>query len=129
MKSNRSTDTEPELRLRKTLWALGVRGYRKNVRDLPGRPDLVFRAKRVVFFVDGCYWHRCPRCRKDAPLKTNKEFWQAKLEATVERDRRNDDLLSELDFTVVRLWECDLRADLHACVRRVQAALGKQAHN
>ncbi len=123
MRSNRSKETTLEINFRKALWAAGVRGYRKNVRDLPGCPDLLFGRKKLAVFLHGCYWHRCPRCRKDAPLKTNEAFWRSKLASNVDRDMLNEQRLRDLGFSVVVVWECDVRKDIEGSVRRVREAL------
>lgn len=124
MRSNRSTETTLEVRFRKALWTAGVRGYRKNVRRLPGSPDIVFTKQRVAVFVHGCYWHRCPRCRKDARFNTNEQYWRSKLSDNVERDASNELKLKDIDFQVVVVWECEVKKDLEGCVRRVKVALG-----
>ena len=77
MQGNTSTETEPERLLRAALFQSGVRGYRKNVRKLPGTPDVVFGKQKLAVFVHGCYWHRCPRCTRNIHPKTNSKFWQA----------------------------------------------------
>src|SRR4051794_33740524 len=76
-------NTKPELMLRKALWAAGLR-YRLHTR-LPGRPDLTFSGSRVVVFVDGCFWHSCPKHRTTP--KTNAAFWNAKIGRNTARDR------------------------------------------
>ncbi|HET7012368.1 MAG TPA: very short patch repair endonuclease [Streptosporangiaceae bacterium] len=107
MKANRRTDTKPELALRKALHALGYR-YRKDLRlDLAGgvrvRPDIVFTARRVAVFVDGCFWHCCPD--HGSQPASNTWYWEPKLRRNVERDRAADTALGEAGWTVVRLWE------------------------
>lgn len=97
----RGCDTQPEVRLRKALWHLGLRYRLKS--SLPGKPDLVFRSYQVVVFVDGCFWHQCPR-HAVAP-RTNRAFWRRKLRANVERDRRINKELRRLGWRVLRVWE------------------------
>ncbi|WP_038473213.1 very short patch repair endonuclease [Fimbriimonas ginsengisoli] len=125
MRANRSKDTTLEVTFRKALWRAGIRGYRKHVRSLPGSPDLCFSSKRVAVFMHGCYWHRCPVCKKDAPLKTNVEFWRSKLEASVERDVRSRERLEALGYHVLIIWECEVRKNLESCVERVRTAVAK----
>lgn len=103
----RGVDTQPEVRLRKALWRLGLR-YRLRNR-LPGKPDLVFRSLNTVVFVDGCFWHSCPK--HSVMPKTNQDFWQAKLRGNVERDRRVSRQLRSLGWHVIRVWEHEVRAD------------------
>ena len=107
MKANRRTDTKPELALRHALHRLGYR-YRKDYRlDLESgrrvRPDIVFTARKVAVFVDGCFWHACPE--HGSKPRANEWYWGPKLIKNVERDRVNDAALILADWTVVRLWE------------------------
>jgi DNA mismatch endonuclease (patch repair protein) len=107
MKANRRTDTKPELALRHALHRLGYR-YRKDYRlDLDGgrrvRPDIVFTARKLAVFVDGCFWHACPE--HGSKPKNNEWYWSPKLVRNVERDQLNDTSLKLAGWTVVRLWE------------------------
>jgi DNA mismatch endonuclease (patch repair protein) len=107
MKANRRTDTKPELALRHALHRLGYR-YRKDYRlDLDSgrrvRPDIVFTARKLAVFVDGCFWHACPE--HGSKPKANEWYWTPKLVKNVERDRTNDASLMLAGWTVVRLWE------------------------
>lgn len=111
-----SKDTEPEMLLRKELWHRGFR-YRVNERVEGVRPDLIFKGPEVAVFVDGCFWHGCPR-HYSAP-ENNAELWREKLERNRRRDRRNDQTLEEAGWTVVRCWECDIRDDVEAVANEV----------
>jgi DNA mismatch endonuclease, patch repair protein len=105
MSANRGSDSAPEVALRRELYRRGLR-FRKHVRPLSGMRctgDVVFTRQRVVVFVDGCFWHRCPIHATDP--KANAEFWSAKFERNVARDRKNDTDLAEAGWTVVRIWE------------------------
>lgn len=105
MLSNRSTDTHPEVALRRELHRRGLR-YRVNTRPIPEvrrTADVVFTRRKVAVFLDGCFWHGCPDHYK-AP-KTNVAFWQAKLERNVTRDAQVDRLLAETGWSVIRVWE------------------------
>jgi len=82
----RKTDSGPEVKLRKALYALGVRGWRLRAK-LPGTPDLVFRKAKVAVFVDGCFWHACPRCAIPRP-RSNRSYWHPKIDRNVARDKR-----------------------------------------
>jgi DNA mismatch endonuclease, patch repair protein len=104
MSSLRTVGTEPEWALRRELHRRGLR-YRVNVRTLPGCPDIALTRARIAIFVDGCFWHGCPK-HAVAP-KSNAEWWRSKLEANVVRDRRNDATLREAGWIVVRAWEHD----------------------
>jgi DNA mismatch endonuclease, patch repair protein len=105
MRGNRATDTRPELALRSAVHRRGLR-FRKHAAPIKGlrcRADLVFRRERIAVFLDGCLWHRCPD--HGTMPKTNSGYWAAKLERNVARDRRNDALLREAGWTVLRIWE------------------------
>jgi len=123
MQSNRSVDTKPEQILRSALWSAGLRGYRKNVRKLPGSPDVVFGVAKVAVFVHGCYWHRCPKCTRNIHPKTNSEFWRAKFERNVARDRKNRRELKMLGYTVIVAWECEVRKGTEKTVAKILKAL------
>lgn len=106
MQANRRKDTKPELRLRSLLHAAGYR-YRVDFRlDLEGsrvRPDIIFTRRKLAVFVDGCFWHSCPR-HGHAP-KANQDYWTPKLARNRERDARNAEALTRAGWTVLRLWE------------------------
>lgn len=115
----RSRNTTPEVALRKELWALGRR-YQLHA-PIAGRPDIVFARARVAVFVDGCFWHGCPK-HYTAPA-ANAEFWRAKLERNVARDRRVDRELAGHGWLVLRLWEHEIETSLPTAVDRVTRAL------
>ena len=117
----KSKGMKPEMQVRRLLHGLGYR-YRLHRADLPGRPDLVFPARRKVVFVNGCFWHRhdgCPRVRIPA---TNREYWIEKLDRNHARDGRNVVSLEEQGWAVLTVWECQLR-DLPATAERLVAFL------
>ncbi|KQT83117.1 endonuclease [Aurantimonas sp. Leaf443] len=108
----RGKNTKPELVVRRALHALGLR-FRLHRRDLPGRPDIVLPRHRLAIFVHGCFWHRHEGCRMASTPKTRRDFWEAKFEANVQRDRRNLETLQELGWRPEIVWECESRkADL-----------------
>ena len=94
--------TQPELALRRALHAAGLR-FRVNVRGMPGRPDLVLSRAKLAIFVDGCFWHSCPR--HGLIPKNNADWWREKLQANVIRDRRKDLDLERLGWTPLHFWE------------------------
>lgn len=104
----RSANTRPEMRIRRALHAAGHR-FRIQARDLPGRPDIVFRGDRVAIFVHGCFWHRHEGCPHSRTPKTRLEFWTEKFAANVERDRAATTRLENAGWTVLTIWECDTR--------------------
>ncbi|HSR94641.1 MAG TPA: very short patch repair endonuclease [Solirubrobacterales bacterium] len=120
MLANRGSETAPEIALRSILHRSGLR-FRKHVAPLPGlrcQADVVFTRAKVVVFVDGCFWHRCP-LHATFP-KANAAWWRAKLEQNFERDRRNDKALTRAGWTVVRVWEHE---DPDAAAGRIEALL------
>lgn len=119
MRSQRRRDTAPEMMYRRALFSLGLR-YRVDLRIPPlrRRGDIVFTRWKVVVFVDGCFWHVCP-IHGSLP-KANREWWAAKLEANVDRDRETDRLLSMAGWRVVRIWEHE---SPQLALRRILAAL------
>ena len=102
----RSKDTSTELRVRRVAHRLGLR-FRLHRKELPGSPDLTFPRHGVVVMVHGCFWHRHPGCRKATSPKSRTEFWEAKFQRTMERDRETVDALEELGWKVVIVWECE----------------------
>ena len=105
MRANRPRDTSPELRLRSALHRRGLRFrvHRRPERDLRTTADVVFGPARVAVYVDGCFWHSCPE-HGNLP-KANRDWWQTKLQATIDRDRRNVEALQARDWQVIRVWE------------------------
>ena len=117
MRSNTRKDTKPELILRKALRAAGEGGYRLQW-NVPGHPDVCYPGRKVAIFVNGCFWHRCPSCNLPLP-KSNTEFWKEKFERNVERDRRKTCELESMGWTVITVWECELRKEPEAVVSRI----------
>ncbi len=103
----RSTNTKPEEKVRKFLFSCGLR-YRKNVRTLPGCPDIVLTKYKSVVFVNGCFWHQHD-CGRFVWPSSNEEYWKKKILANVERDKKNEMLLTQLGWKVHYIWECQLK--------------------
>lgn len=122
MCGNRSKNTRPEMLLRKALWAHGLKGYRLHFKKLQGSPDIVFSTKKIAIFVHGCFWHRCPKCDLNLP-KSNTKFWAEKFDKNKERDTRNIRILSQNDWTVLTIWECEIKNNLYAQVQRISKAI------
>jgi DNA mismatch endonuclease Vsr len=123
MRGNRRRDTSPELTLRRLLRAAGMGGYRIAWKKAPGRPDIAYPGKRIAIFVNGCFWHRCPHCNPSVP-KSNADFWQHKFARNQERDARKVRELEEAGWTVLTVWECELRAPLVEAVANIRRLLG-----
>lgn len=103
----RSTGTKPEMIVRRLLHAMGYR-YRLHARDLPGRPDIVFRRIRKAIFVHGCFWHRHARCPLARLPKSRLDFWLPKLEGNRLRDHRSLRALRKMGWKVLIVWECQV---------------------
>ena len=102
-----STNTKPEMTVRRLVHAMGYR-YRLHAKDLPGRPDLVFRSRQKLIFVHGCFWHQ-HGCNQYRMPKSRQSFWEPKLEGNVVRDRQSNVLLEADGWAVLVIWECELR--------------------
>ena len=118
-----SQDTSIEIAVRHWLFHSGYR-YRKNVRVLPGKPDIVLTTYKTVIFVQGCFWHRHPGCKDATSPKTRTEFWNKKFTRNVENDQRNKKELESMGFRVIILWECDIKKQLEVTMRQVEKLLG-----
>lgn len=103
----RSTNSKPEGIVRKYLFSKGLR-YRKNVRTLPGKPDIVLPKYKTIVFVNGCFWHRHD-CGRFVMPSSNTEYWEKKINGNVERDKTNIALLEEQGWRVIVIWECQLK--------------------
>jgi DNA mismatch endonuclease (patch repair protein) len=114
----RGRNTGPELRLRSLLHRAGFR-FRLHAKHLPGRPDVVLPKYRTAIFVHGCFWHRHSGCRNATMPSTRREFWQKKFEGNVGRDVHNQAMLEAGGWTVVIIWECELKAEAEGIVRRL----------
>lgn len=125
MAAIRSTGMKPEVMVRSLVHRMGYR-FRLHAKDLPGKPDLVFRSRKKIIFVHGCFWHQhqkasCPDGR--AP-KTNLGYWAGKLARNVSRDLRNVEALKVLGWRVLVLWECEVLKPTPALQRRIKKFLG-----
>ena len=109
----RSSNTAPELSLRKQLHALGLR-YRLGGAGLPGKPDLVLPRYRTAIFVHGCFWHRHSGCSIATTPKSRTQFWLQKFERNTDRDRRVTQELKDLGWLVLIAWECELNSTARA---------------
>jgi len=111
-KMNRCQGTAHERALRKLLWRDGLR-YRKNVKALSGKPDIVFTSRKVAVFCDGDFWHGRHWQQLSKRLRTgaNPSYWLRKIEANRQRDRRTDVSLKKAGWTVLRFWETDILRD------------------
>ena len=116
----RGRDTSPERAVRAGLRAARIAGYRVNS-ALPGKPDIVFPRVRLAVFIDGCFWHRCPKDYREP--ETRRDFWRRKIERNVERDRQVDGILAAQGWTVIRIWEHEVNASPEQVVQSLAVRL------
>lgn len=108
MSKIRSTNSKPEELVRKYLFSKGLR-YRKNVKTLPGKPDIVLSKYKTIVFVNGCFWHAHQGCRYFVKPKSNTEYWNEKIDRNIQRDKLVYKQLSEAGWNVIIVWECELK--------------------
>lgn len=119
----RSKDTNPEVTVRRELFRRGFR-FRKNVRSLPGTPDIVLPRYRTVIFINGCFWHGHKGCRLYTVPKTNVRFWTDKIERNRSRDQLNIQRLESLEWNVITVWECQLgKAEISSTIDMLEATI------
>ena len=106
----RATGTSPEKTVRSALFKARLR-FRINVRDLPGKPDIVLKRYRVVVFVHGCFWHRHPKCKYAYTPKSRIEFWEKKFAENIVRFKIVKKELEKLKWNVVVIWECEIKSN------------------
>ena len=100
-------ETTPEILVRKKLFENGYR-FRKHVKSLPGKPDVVLSKYKTIIFINGCFWHGHKRCRASKLPSTNKKFWNDKIKSNISRDRKNISILKKMGWQVVVVWQCQL---------------------
>lgn len=103
----RSTNSKPEEIVRKYLFSKGLR-YRKNVKTLPGKPDIVLPKYKTIVFVNGCFWH-AHHCKYFKMPKSNTEYWNEKIIKNIQRDEKTQKKLFEMGWNVIVVWECELK--------------------
>jgi DNA mismatch endonuclease (patch repair protein) len=116
----RSRDTQPELALRRALFAAGLRGWRCHAKGVPGKPDVAFTRWQVAVFVDGRFWHGHPDFF--TPGKSG-SYWDAKIARTKERDAMTNATLVTLGWRVLRFWDFEVEQDVESCVRQIETLL------
>lgn len=122
MQAIKSKGTKDEVLLAKTLWQLGYR-YRKNDKKVFGRPDLTFRKYRLAVFVDSEYFHGKDWAKEKYRIKTNREFWWAKIESNIKRDYQVNEQLRKEGWTVLRFWSREIRKNLAYCIVQIEEQL------
>lgn len=125
----RGADTSIELKVRRALFKAGFR-FRKNVKSLPGKPDIVLPKYKTVIFVHGCFWHRHPGCKDASMPKTRVEFWKEKFARNIENDIRNKECLENMGWQVIIIWECEVNSrfddTMNSVIRRLHLSAETQ---
>ena len=119
-------DTGIEKVVRSYLFSQGFR-FRKNDKRYPGHPDIVLPKYRTVIFVNGCFWHRHKGCKLATTPKSNTDFWLTKFEKNVENDKLHGKQLHDLGWSVITIWECELKDHFEDTMSRVIALLSEHA--
>src|SRR5680860_33797 len=118
MSKIRGKNTKPELAFRKALYAAGYR-YRIDYKKLIGKPDILLKKYKTAIFIDGEYWHGHNWSERKPKVKTNREFWIAKIERNMQRDREVNAELESLGYTIFRFWETEIKKELDTCLQKV----------
>lgn len=121
MQANSATGTSIERVLGQKLWRAGLH-YRKNVKDITGKPDFVFKSKKLAIFCDGEFWHGKNWEIRKADHKSNQEFWYNKIERNIERDKEVNIALKKAGWRVLRFWGKDIKTDTDRCVKLIKEA-------
>lgn len=116
MSAIRSCDTKMELKFRGALFKRGVR-YRKNVGNLPGKPDVSIKSKKIAIFLDSCFWHCCPQHFRHP--QSNLEYWANKFSRNKLKDKRVNGQYKKMGWKVIRFWEHEVDKDLGNCIKKV----------
>lgn len=111
MQGNKRKDTRPELKVRAMLREMGFPGYRLQWKKTPGHPDIAYPGRKIAIFVNGCFWHHHHNCSLAYTPKSNIGFWEEKFARNIERDRKTTEALEADGWTVVTIWECELKKD------------------
>ena len=125
MQAIKSKDTAIELAMRKALWNEGIR-YRKNYKDLPGKPDLALTKFKIAVFCDSDFWHGYELEIRKERIKSNRQYWIPKIERNIERDKEVNRQLQELGWSVIRFWEWQIKKDLPSCIQIVKKAIAER---
>jgi DNA mismatch endonuclease (patch repair protein) len=115
----RAKNTKPELLLRKALRRIGLKQFKLHDKKLPGRADISFPKNKLAIFVNGCYWHRCPKCKPAMP-KTHIKFWGDKFKRNKVRDKKKILLLSKLGWESVVVWECEIKKNISKVTLKIK---------
>ncbi len=112
-----------EVRFRLALVRNRIKGWKVRPKGVKGNPDFIFFKKKIIIFVDGCFWHGCPKCGHVS--KTNNSYWGAKLDRNKVRDKKNNRILRKEGYKVLRFWEHDIKNKLPKCITRLKTGMKK----
>ena len=113
----KSSNTKIEKDITKALWNLGYR-FRKNVKGLPGKPDIAIKKYKIVIFLDSCFWHKCPEHFKKP--KSNLEYWEPKIKRNVERDAEINSYYQQKNWHILRIWEHEVKKDFDNTLLKIR---------
>ena len=120
MSQIKGKDTQPEIKLRKEIFSSGLKGHKIH-KKIAGKPDIVFPKQRIAVFIDGCFWHKCPKCYQEP--KTNNKFWSEKINANKRRDKKVNTQLKKDGWTILRFWEHEIKVNSSRCVEKIKNAV------
>lgn len=123
MQGNKRRDTKPELIVRQMLREMGYPGYRLDWKKAPGHPDIAYPGRKTCVFVMGCFWHDHQGCKYASKPRTHSDYWNEKFRRNKERDARVRAELEKLGWTVIDIWECELKKD---CIDQTRARLERE---
>jgi DNA mismatch endonuclease (patch repair protein) len=119
MSKIRSSDTKPELTLRRKLWGQGFR-FSRRISELPGKPDIVLQRQKVAIFIDGEFWHGYRWQEKRRKLKANRSYWIPKIERNIRRDNQNNRILKKAGWKILRFWEHEITEGSPRCITKIK---------
>lgn len=122
MQAIRAKDTGIEIALRKELWKRGLH-YRKNCKDLPGKPDIAFKGKKVAVFCDSEFWHGYDWENRREKIGTNRDYWIPKIERNMKKDEEVSAQLRDMGYTVLRFWGREINKDVSGCADKIEETL------
>lgn len=114
-----------ERKLRSAIASQGISGWKTNVEELPGKPDVVFVHERLAVFVDGCFWHGCPKCYRRP--QSNQDYWDRKVARNIQRDKTKRRQLRRLGWSIVQLWEHDFKVSASVALKKIRKKIGQDS--
>lgn len=124
----KSKNSQIEITLRKELWRRGLR-YQKNCKDIPGKPDIVFKEKRIAIFCDSEFWHGYDWDKRKSDFKSNQNFWIPKIEKNIKRDQEVTSALTNQGWTVLRFWGKEIIKNTNECADIIERTYHKHEKN